>query len=1739
MKKFSFNAILVFILMAISFALPAIFIDADKVKAEASISNSVQTTYNAGASATIAKDWDTTLAVPDGITHLVISTVIPEGFEKYSETSVADSTSEFPLYFYTSTTETEKLVISGENLEMIYAPTDAQQMFKGLTVSEITFENFNTENTTNFSELFNLCSNLTTINGISDWNVALVKNMMNVFSSTALTTLNLENWNTVSATSMSYMFSGSPIESLDISGFNTSKVTSFYAMFSNCTSLQTITGIENFKFNASYPTLDYMFRGVGIKSLNLNNWDVSPLNNLNYLFYNCTSLTELKIDQWNTSNIKSLNNTFAGCSALEMLDVSSWDVSAVKDFSYTFLNCAQLTDFNLGSWNVGSATTMSNMFANCCALTKMDLSSWRPTTSLTNLSGIFSGCSKLTDLDLSGWETSKVTNISYLVFNCEVLETLNLTGWSTACVTASASLFNNAKLLKTIHTPSVTTTISIPLPTYFQYGNVADSTAVRVNTYYTAMPVNLTESVTLKAMYRIIARANGGEVLESEYWSGTGNYATAGVFFDETLSVFPEVKYSGSKLTGWFDSTSETANKIESIVNPTAGKNIYAHWEEVYAYISSSWQTLLSIPDGITDIVVTTTVPEGFEKYSETSVADEISDLPIYFYVSQTEPAKLVIACTDVNTILAPQSLENMFSGLTNIKTITFENFNISNSQNLSSLFANNTSLETVSGIATWDLGSAKNLSAMFDNCIKLNNVGDISEWNISSVTDISKMFADCEKLDVTEYVKGWDISSVLNMSAMFENCLAISTLDLSAWDLSNVNNATDMLKGCLNLTTLKTPNKTGIFVPELPVDMFNENSTRQQRIQNGAYLTIPLNANATETLLRGYNVALDLNGGTLVSSENWSSSGTAYVLVNEQLNLPVALQVGYAFLGWFYGAEEGSEQAYSTDVPTSDLTLNAKWTTPTAVLSNRWQTTQAIPTGITEIIVSTTVPSGFELYSEISVADSTSAAPLYFFTSLTQTSKLVISNYGLEMIYAPQDSSSMFSGLDTITKLTFENFNIENAENLNNMFYHCDALETISGMESWVGENVQTTKSMFQSCYALSSVNLSSWNATNCTNASCMFDSTAVQTVNLSSWKATSLQNMYRMFYAIEELTEIVGIENWEASNVTDMSYAFHMCEGLTGTMDLSGWKATKVTTFQNTFYYTKFEILNLSGWDISLVTNVSNMLYRNTNLKKVITPSKTGSLSISLTGNFYSASSSRVARLSETATNAIPANLTSSIELHRGYAITIYTNGGAFDSTENTDWLIEETQARCCMLWNETYNFPSVSWLGYDHLGWFLSTSSPDEILSTDIYKTSTVYAKWEKIYYTVSFDENGGSEVDDVTFAIDTSRYLSTISTSRPGYAFGGWFITSMDGVIFTASGVEGTVGEKITRIYSGSYGNFAVQAKWTVKTAILDEDWVYDAYYYYKSIDNLNYAFPETITEVRFTSCENIPEDYSYISFSVEADNSENELNIYLSPDKTIMLISGKNVGTIYAPEDIEYLLRPSSTYSIGTDNVFPNLKTVRFENFSTENTTSMEYVFKDFNLLEAVYGLDSWNLSSVTSIEYMFADCQHLTTIEVIANWDVSKVTNMSSMFNDCSSLTELDLSGWKTDSLTNMSMMFSGCESLTEIKGITNLNTSQVTSGLDVFRSTGLKNLDLSGWNVEKLTYMGSMFSYCENLETLNLENWKTTSLTSMQGAFFSSEKLTEIKGIENFNTSKVTTMYQTFYGCRSLKALI
>ncbi len=162
-----------------------------------------------------------------------------------------------------------------------------------------------------------------------------------------------------------------------------------------------------------------------------------------------------------------------------------------------------------------------------------------------------------------------------------------------------------------------------------------------------------------------------------------------------------------------------------------------------------------------------------------------------------------------------------------------------------------------------------------------------------------------------------------------------------------------------------------------------------------------------------------------------------------------------------------------------------------------------------------------------------------------------------------------------------------------------------------------------------------------------------------------------------------------------------------------------------------------------------------------------------------------------------------------------------------------------------------------------------------------------------------------------------------------------------------------------------------------------------------------------------------------------------------------------------------------------------------------------------------------------------------TGIDVITGLDkldTQMTTDMSYMFKS-STVRELDLSHFDTRKVTTFAEMFNGCKGLT-VLDLNNFDTRSLKSMYAMFwADNNLNAIYMDKFNTSEVTSIESMFRDCSNLQVLDLSKWDTSKVTTMQGVFNGCKNLINLD-IGNFKTNNVKDMTLMFNSCNSLISL-
>ena len=194
----------------------------------------------------------------------------------------------------------------------------------------------------------------------------------------------------------------------------------------------------------------------------------------------------------------------------------------------------------------------------------------------------------------------------------------------------------------------------------------------------------------------------------------------------------------------------------------------------------------------------------------------------------------------------------------------------------------------------------------------------------------------------------------------------------------------------------------------------------------------------------------------------------------------------------------------------------------------------------------------------------------------------------------------------------------------------------------------------------------------------------------------------------------------------------------------------------------------------------------------------------------------------------------------------------------------------------------------------------------------------------------------------------------------------------------------------------------------------------------------------------------------------------------------------------------------------------SIKSLDLTEFDTSNVTTMERMFEYLQIKEI--DVSNFDTSNVTSLSYTFSNIQQENYDDVniigLDKWNTKKCTNLAGLFFQAR-ITENSIKGvegWDTSNVTSLSWTFARTYTFNGLRDLdlSNWNTEKVTSMYGLFESADFKSLNLNNWNTAKVKIFERMFEGCKCQE-LDVSEFNISSATDMDRMFLSSSKLKTI----------------------------
>ena len=228
---------------------------------------------------------------------------------------------------------------------------------------------------------------------------------------------------------------------------------------------------------------------------------------------------------------------------------------------------------------------------------------------------------------------------------------------------------------------------------------------------------------------------------------------------------------------------------------------------------------------------------------------------------------------------------------------------------------------------------------------------------------------------------------------------------------------------------------------------------------------------------------------------------------------------------------------------------------------------------------------------------------------AVTSTRAMFLNDSSLSLITGTEDwrfpnNTSMYYMFQNniITSIDVSNWDCGKVTDMPGVFYNCQKLETITGLETWNTSSAKNMGSLFYYNKVLKNLDgISGWNTSSAEDMSFMFKGClAVEELNIGNWDTGNVKAFNSMFSGIGhntgemKFTEL-PIEDWDMSSATNIGYMFYGCGSLTK-LDLHKWDVSKVTTMRHTFAdCNSITEYNFTGWNTESLQNMDGIFNSN----------------------------------------------------------------------------------------------------------------------------------------------------------------------------------------------------------------------------------------------------------------------------------------------------------------------------------------------------------------------------------------------------------------------------------------------------------------------------------------------------------------------------------------------------------------
>ena len=380
------------------------------------------------------------------------------------------------------------------------------------------------------------------------------------------------------------------------------------------------------------------------------------------------------------------------------------------------------------------------------------------TNEVTDMSQMFKACYSLPNIDLTHFNTDKVTEMDQMFYACWSLTTLDLSEFNTSSVATMYQMFMSCNSLQTVYVNCNFTTENCndnDNQMFAQCAKLAGATECDGTSDIGTNRANYVDGYLTDIAY---AR-----------WSDDGKTLTFYSNHDRQSGDFG-VLHSG--YPSWLDDENE---RYATATHVVFDESFSKARPTSCGYWFASFQSL----EGI----------EGIEHLN----TSETTSMECMFYGCVVKN-NMNLSAHNTSKV---KNMSNMFYNA-QIPSVSLSGLDCSEVTDMEAMFMNaRISQIDLTGLRTSKLTS---MGSMFEGCQIKDNL-DLSGFNTEKVTSMSSLFKNCTATNIC--LASFKTSNVTDMSSMFEGCSKLTSLDLTTFNTENVQNNCSMFKDCSSLTSL------------------------------------------------------------------------------------------------------------------------------------------------------------------------------------------------------------------------------------------------------------------------------------------------------------------------------------------------------------------------------------------------------------------------------------------------------------------------------------------------------------------------------------------------------------------------------------------------------------------------------------------------------------------------------------------------------------------------------------------------------------------------------------------------------------------------------------------------------------------------------------------------------------------------------------------------------------------------